>query len=370
MLKEWCSRHGFLGGQGCSHVLMDGGTLNIPFDKLHEFYNTYIQSIKNGEHLFVVEQKTPVYNFFLDVDYNDAEPLSLDAIKTISIDICAKVESLGLPSRCLISVAKPKQKNGKIKSGIHYNWPDLPVTQEGALHMMYHIISSLNLTRDEDWSHYIDQSVYGDLTTGSKGSGFRMPWSHKKGKHAECSGKGCIVCNHTGKLTEVAYLPLFVYLDGIQPYSMEPTVEGLFMATVRTEQDPIDIPTSNVTFKKHKKEGTFTSLQRKNEVTNSEMKAEIESFIRINIPNQKHLRIRKIFKYKNDYLIETTSKFCSNIGREHNSNHVWFKISDKIIVQKCFCRCETMEGRRNGFCKDYSSRGHQLTKSIVTLLKH
>jgi len=48
---------------------MDGGVLSIPFDKLREFYDVYVQSVLKGEQVFVVEQKTETYNFFVDIDY-------------------------------------------------------------------------------------------------------------------------------------------------------------------------------------------------------------------------------------------------------------------------------------------------------------
>lgn len=369
MFKQWCSEQGFTKGSDISHVLMDGGTLYVPFDRLNDFYKAYIQCIKGGEQLFVVEQKSKHYNFFLDIDYKHSESLDIDQIRMISLDICAKVETLGLPSRCLICVAKPKKKNNFIKTGIHLNWPDLTVCQEGAIYLMYHIISTLNITHPNDnWNHYIDKSVYGDLETGSRGSGFRMPWSHKKAKHTECGGKGCTVCEHTGKLTEGEYLPIYIYSDGIKDCSPQPTEELLWMATIRTQQDPVDVPVA--TFPRYKKkEGTFTSSQTKNEIKNEDLKIELETFIRRNITGQSKARIRKMFKNKTSYFIESTSKFCSNLEREHNSNHVWFLISqDGTIVQKCFCRCETMEGRKYGFCKDYASRPHKLSYKICSIL--
>ena len=127
-------------------MLMDGGVLEVPFDRLNDFYKTYVQCIKSGEQIFVVEQKTDVYNFFLDIDYKDTEDLDLDEIKSICLDVCSKVETLGLPMRCMISVAKPKKRDGFIKTGIHLNWPELPVTQEGAINLRWHVISTLNIS--------------------------------------------------------------------------------------------------------------------------------------------------------------------------------------------------------------------------------
>ena len=53
------------------------------------------------------------------------------------------------------------------------------------------------------------------------GSGFRLPWSHKKGK---------------GGVVEGMYIPLYEYHSGeIRLTSQTPTVEMLHMATVRSE---------------------------------------------------------------------------------------------------------------------------------------
>ena len=370
MFKQWCSNQGFtIPKVSATHVLMDGGVLEVPFDRLDDFYKTCVQCIKSGEQIFVVEQKTDVYNFFLDIDYKDASELDLDEIKSISLDVCSKIESLGLPFTCVVSVAKPKTKDGLVKTGIHFNWPELPVNQEGAIHLRWHIISTLNISKRGDWSQYVDGSVYGDLETGTRGSGFRMPWCHKKGKHAECKGQGCAVCEYTGKLTEGEYLPVFKYSEkGLSPHPQEVSVNGLWTCTVRSEAQPLDVPVGPVSVEVRKREGNFKSLQTKNEVVDSELSALLETFVRLNMPGQSKSRIKKIYKYRDTYRIETTSRYCENIGRNHNSNHVWFLASNKTICQKCFCRCETMAGRKHGFCKDFTGRAHHLPKTVCDIL--
>ena len=55
------------------------------------------------------------------------------------------------------------------------------------------------------------------------------------------------------------------------------------------------------------------------------------------------------------YIFYSQSKYCSNIGKNHNSEHIYFKLNREGICQKCFCKCDTMDGRKYGFCKDYSS---------------
>lgn len=368
MFKRWCSDQGFLNTRPITHVMMDGGVLSVPFDRLNDFYRVYVQCIKSGEHVFIVEQKTDYYNFFLDIDYNDDEALGLEQVKGIVDVICTKVESLNSGTTCLVSVAKPKPKGEGIKTGIHLNWPGLVVDQEQAIHLMSHVVSTLDKVYSaHDWSKTVDTSVYGD--PGTKGSGFRLPWSHKKGKHAECKGQGCLVCDRTGKLTEGEYLPIFIFDKTIlSATTQEPTVEKLWMATVRTNTDKVICQPIPEVPKKRKKEGDFTAAQTKNEVENNELLAYLETFVRSHMDGQSCARIQKIFKHKDTFLLKTNSRWCENIRREHHSNHIWFLIQDSIIYQKCFCRCETMEGRRTGFCKDFSGRKHQLSKRITDIL--
>ena len=228
---------------------------------------------------------------------------------------------------------------------------------------------------NENWDDIIDKSVYGNPETGTKGSGFRLPWSHKKGKHNECGGKGCAVCDNTGKLTEGWYLPVFRYLHG-EPFSMltrvsqNPTVELLKSSTVRTTETKVATvpdPTPEIQTVK-KSEGKFTRAQTKNEIDNQEISAKLETFIRMYLEGQDSMRINKIFKHDSAYLVGTTSSYCENIGRPHNSNHVWFVVNEKCVYQRCFCNCETLQGRRDGFCKDFSGKKAMLTPTLANLL--
>lgn len=373
MFKEWCQKQGFSNANSLSHVLMDGGVLSIPFDRLDDFYNTCIECINNKEKIYVVEQKTELYNFFMDIDYKDEEALNVEEIKKISKIICDKVKSLG-GKNCIISVALPKQVGNLIKTGIHYNWHGLVVDQEGALAIRDHVISTLKLIYGtHDWGDIVDVAVYGNMEKKTKGSGFRMPWSHKKGKHEECLGRGCDGCDNTGKITQLPYLPMFKYthypLPMIEDISQEPSVEILKLTTIRTE---CDLPTQIKALPKSKshliKEGNFTKNQTKNEINDSELQSYLQTFIRQHMQGQQDTYITKLFKHQKSYLISTTSRYCENLGREHNSNHVWFYINQNIIMQKCFCTCETNRGRINGFCKDFSGRKHILTDKIVSLL--
>ena len=368
MFKRWCKDQGFANNSDLSHVLMDGGVLSVPFDRLNNFYEKCIETYNSGEKIFVVEQKTENYNFFMDLDYKDDEEMSFEQIKSVCKVICDKVSKFG-GKDALISVAEPKPIDNLIKTGIHINWPGFVVNRSSALGLREHVINTLNLAYgSRDWKDIVDISVYGNNSRNTKGSGFRMPWSHKMGKHEACVGQGCNLCNNTGKETQSEYLPIFIYRHGhsstLQKTEQKPSVEMLHMATLRTQNtNPTIIEgTSN----NSREEATFTTLQTKNEFKNQEALLLVEAFVRKHIEGQTNASITKIFKYNKQFLVSTNSKYCENKKCNHNSNHVWFHIIGDTIAQKCFSTTNIL--RQYGFCKDFSGRRHQLSKKITDVI--
>jgi hypothetical protein len=266
-------------------------------------------------------------------------------------------------------VSPPKTAGEYIKTGIHLNWYGFPVNQESALALREHILVALSIAKGYiDWNEIIDSSVYGSIQRKTKGSGLRMPWSHKMAKHMACGGQGCDVCGK-GKIVQVAYLPVFIYkcgpLSTLLKISHNPDTEILKMSSVRTnstEYITVEPPSSVI------KEGSFTSAQTKDEIEDNELRGLIEDFVQTHMDGQGGATITKLFKHKDTYLVSTNSKYCENLKRSHSSNHVWFYISGTVIAQKCFCRCETNRGRRDGFCKDFYGRKHTLTPKIIEKL--
>ena len=67
-------------------------------------------------------------------------------------------------------------------------------------------------------------------------------------------------------------------------------------------------------------------------------------------------------------LIKTGSKYCLNLGRNHNSCGIYFFGSPYGIFQKCLCPCNTLEGRKNGYCKDFTSEIFKWTDELKLVL--
>lgn len=62
--------------------------------------------------------------------------------------------------------------------------------------------------------------------------------------------------------------------------------------------------------------------------------------------NYKNTQVTNISKIKDYHIIQTREHFCTNIDREHKSNHVYFVVTkNKQIYQKCFdTECKTFTG--------------------------
>lgn len=287
-----------------THVLMDGGILNVPHEEMHLFREAYIAELGLGKRLHVVEQKTETFRFFVDLDYQGPTALTPGNITDICNVIHGDVVKVG---RCLIAVAPPRDlAPGIIKSGVHVYWPDLHVTRQAALALRTRILVRLEDDTSRDWSKIIDASVYG-------GSGLRMIWSHKK---------------PTGD----PYRPWCV-LDG-QVFGHEPSTEVLELFSVR-------LPGGHV----EPRATCPTSL--------------LEAFIRKNVAGHANTCIRQIVRQNADtWYAQTDSHFCQRIQTTHKSNHAWFCIRKGELHPRCF----------DEDCREFTGRKHDLSPSVVQQL--
>jgi len=65
MFKNWYVSQKFNNATNLSHVLMDGGKLSVPFDRLNEFYDKYIESVKSGEKITLSNRRVRPITFSL-----------------------------------------------------------------------------------------------------------------------------------------------------------------------------------------------------------------------------------------------------------------------------------------------------------------
>ena len=154
-------------------------------------------------------------------------------------------------------------------------------------------------------------------------------------------------------------------LSGLTRIGQRPDAQILAMSAVRTTSTDfvtIEPPTKAV------KEGSFTKIQTRDEVGDIELKSNIELYIQKHMIGQSRARVSKLFKFENIFLISSNSKYCENLGKNHGSNHVYFHISGDKISQKCFCTCDTLDGRRSGYCMEFRGQTYQLPPRVTNTL--
>ena len=255
-----------------THYLMDGGILDVPTQDTPAFFVEYLAALRKNHKVYVVEQKTDVFRFFVDLDWRGDTVLSDEELIGILEIMCQVV-----PGKCIVARAPPREDAGRIKSGVHIHWPETLVTRAEALAFRTRLL--LELGDDPAWNERIDASVYG-------GSGLRMIGSHKLP-----SGDP--------------------YLPWEPGGTRDITIEDLKAFTIKTDE----------------KQTTTT------EITNF---APLEMYIRKYIPGQENARVKRIGrKGKETLWVQTDSRWCANIQGEHKSNHVWFHVYGNTICQRC-----------------------------------
>ena len=290
--------------QAPTHVLMNGGQLYVSDRDIDEFWRAYLSDLACGKKLYVVEQKTEKFRFFVDIDYR-AEYALLDEE---ALELCRKIyNAVAEGGRCLVARAPAREDKGQVKSGIHMHWPDLVVTRSEAISLRTQILMELE---EEHWTETIDASVY-------RGAGLRCLWSMKKGVNG-------------------SYVPWRSIPDG-KVLNAAPCLDALKLFSVRTTGGEPGRP----------KAASFSTDSTR-----------LEEFIQNHMDGQENSRVRAIRRTKKGegkgLCVETDSKWCERIKAAHKSNHVWFYINGKSIVQRCL----------NEECLEFSGREHFLPPSI------
>lgn len=291
-----------------THLLMDGGILLV--DQPDEFHKEYIEALKAGEKMYVVEKKSEIFRFFVDLDHQGESRLSASEICAI-----AKHMNTVTKKRCYIALTQSRiLASGKVKTGVHFHWPDLLVNKTDAIKLRNQIL--MTLPEGPDWDKAIDASVY-------SGSGLRLVWSHKR----------------EGQTDYPPYTPWKTVSTGgtIRDLPTEPAVDTLKLFSVRTDEVPAP----------------------KTELTQNFSK--LEEYINKYMDGHSEARVLRVFKTRSDlsHCVQTDSRYCERLKKNHRRNHVWFKIRQGTIRQMCL----------DDDCKDFSGKPYILPPSIVESLQ-
>lgn len=426
-------------GNTLTHLIMTGdhgGGFVLPNTKKANdaFLNAYAEDLNHNRILYIIEQRTPIFHFFVDFDIKRKTPYDDESVLGLINDLIYCLKKF-YPETTAINrfdcVVLACIENGK--SGLHPIFPNLNVNVGQAMMIRNFYVSYLttkygNMSGVQNsWEDIVDMAVF-------KGSGLRMVRSHKSGTCSACNGNSkknydlCEVCAYFGKVDKNrSYNPLFYLHDGkihdeytqalkgdlnqfitqngikrrcielcsIRSFVSEPSSDFMPSGEVQNNSSYVysdekkgvlskpqvykTIETEHGTYKVLEED--YASISRKrNKVflnPNSEEILRLQQYISSDAfhAQYRELTIHNVFSNENKTYYQVNvrgngnEKFCLNLKKGcHNSNSIYFYITDLGIYQKCYCRCIKFENRINGLCKDFQTFIVPLPNDLKRLL--
>lgn len=349
---DWARSRGYWlrrgdGDEAPTHLLLDGGKLRVPPDAHGAMLNAYAASLARfpDRKPSVVELRTPVFKMFVDIDSRFAtEARALEAkARGVPALVRGLTECVGATRALVCTASAPKRESeGAWKLGFHVVWPDVLVTGGTALRLRDRMMESLGPPSEHgvlgSWDTVIDASVY-------RANGLRMPWSAK--------GPG------DARFYELAFVCGQTY-DPVVPATVSALREALHQLSIRTFQADPTLSLGD--------DADPVAAADRRAVAKSLLAFPSETLeaIAAALPPQfDGQKFTGLVATEHCFMLRSTAKFCFNLGREHKTNNVYFMLTRKGVCQKCFCRCETTDGRKYGMCKDFSSPYWQIPKGAL-----
>lgn len=347
-----------------THLLLNGGKLNVPDEEHKLFLKTYASALDMGKKdLYVVECRRTnpsVFRMMMDFDGIFRTRLGDEDIMRFAHFVQKIITDVyDTDYNVILCRSPPKEKEGgMLKCGYHFIWPRLFVTTEIALSIRQTVLSKLEtwdtkpICPENKWEDVIDELVY-------TRNGFRMvgsdKWNYKRKTGENRPYTLYAVLDNQGEIRKT-------YMDLLEKNTFrlvqDTSIREIFGHTERT----IPIPKLKLMNTPNKVKKLLIS-----HVENShENHTIVQDFIHEKLPKAyKHVNVKSIRKYPDgNYLIIPDTKYCLNIRREHSSCGIYFLLTQKGLYQKCLCPCINLKGRINGYCKDYTSKCYKFDAMV------
>jgi hypothetical protein len=364
---------------------MDGsGKLCVPDTQAGLFLNVYFTAaVVRGEAISVVEQKSPVFRLFFDLDIRLPDTadhgmvirrLSTSIWKFVSRDFFI-LESTGTSmsettsstdstrDRMIVCTAPLKtERPGVVKAGCHLVFPSIYVNspialkcRDGLLHVIESLYASIpqstsaqSVTQsvhdsDDDvcdatpvtplnsWRDVIDDSVY-------RGSGLRMIWSHK-GRHEARAYVPVYTVDSVSGVTDVECDSLTTKREYVHDCSIRTTTGVLTPCRGGEHQIADDL-------NGHMMGGTSVSGRSQSIEIYSDAVHDIE----LALPSvYKGIRFLKAFTTPNTVYLKTNSRYCLNVRREHRTSTIYVAVTRHGMMVRCYSRKDEYH------CSDFAS---------------
>lgn len=326
-LYDFLSKYAIKSGE-YSHLAMGGGKWNIPLEKNDEFLMLYHVALKfTNLTLTFAEQKTPIYPFFVDLDFEEEQfpqlpnkfyQIIMEIYHNVINAVCDISNSIVVES--IITMRKPWK--------IHFNYHNLYVNNQISLCIRQHVIDKLKLQYASltqfDWGKILDKSIYNH-------NGLRMIGSVKRGDSREDCYKvvmGGFADDNTAKLDENP-----ISLEMVRKLSIRLPNDCKIIGT------KIAITTENI-----KKP---LIIKKKDNFVQENITSEIKETINIIVDQNKHNfpdHNLELTKYRKctaanccHYFIDTNDFYCPFIDRDHKrlSAPIYLHITEKGMCLQC-----------------------------------
>jgi hypothetical protein len=398
-----------------THLLLDGGNIHLPIDEMDEFYSCYASDLVCGRKNFVVELKTPVFKYFMDLDIFDHEFYEGKRLTRLIITIQQALSFFfnrykELTGDVYICTTPPKEcrkyETDYIKTGVHLIWPDIFVTIDIAIFLRQFVVQYVTAKLgkrpiNNSWDEVIDGVVY-------EKNGLRMIGSYKASPCNACKRNkdnfSCDTCKGLGRLYGNHVYTLHSIISTKRRLKTKLVAEikkqqgnMIELLSIRTHKFRANIdvkepypPWFSVSAasksNKHlnrilkptraaqQKTGGVNAIN----VGDTEIIETIERVLKesfqVHYPNVSEYQdiyiksVRKPIQSKHAcYWVTTECRYCLNVGREHNSSTVYFKIDYNGVVLRCFSKKTTLSDR-NITCSKYHSLKHEISLRYKEIL--
>lgn len=359
-----------------THLMMDGGMACVADEAASSFLNAYAASLVRHPQRppSIVELRTDVFKLFVDLDTR-FDTTAADG--NVAVDACVAAAgpvlrrlwacvASHLPSDadpamttmvvCCASATVVSE--GTTKLGFHVVWPHVTVRAPTALALRSLVLQALADVPclGPSWDAVFDASVY-------RANGLRMPWS-AKGRHDGRVYTPVQRWQQAGAAGEPAVEPVE------RPRGVAAVREWVRLLSIRT---PDAAPSLSIAADEQPGAGgTGTTASGDVHVASLAGYADALRLLAGCLPVQfLGQRFTAVMHHgpgaapggaaaltadkPTAYLLRSTARYCFNLGRAHRTNNVYFVLTRRGIRQRCYCRCETVEGRRFGMCQDFAS---------------
>lgn len=349
--SAWLREHGWWLPHGAAarptHLLLDGGKARVPDESAGAFLSAYAIAVVRGLYPCVVELRTPVFKLFLDLDVKTAEgnDLHFEAVMAALQTRAAAFFAVDQP-RAIVCLTPPRVADGAVKAGRHVVWTNILATSATALAFREAVVDDLEAALPgaclKPWATVVDACVF-------RANGLRMPFS-AKGRDNPATYTPAEVwvgdaATEVGACSGVSAVRQWVRELSIRTVGEDetPVREGVVLPAAEGESESLC--------------GTTQSLRGY-----SAALALLDAVLPVQYAGQ---RFTGVIKADNCFILRSSSRYCENAGRAHNTCNIYFVLTPKGIRQKCYCRCDTTEGRKYGLCRDFGGEVHPVADDAL-----